>query len=101
MIHLKKRTNMKSTLMALMLAAFALPLHAAEGEGAPKKKPNPEKVFKKKDADKDGSLSKDEFVKNAKNADRAGKVFGRKDKDKDGKLSLAEFKAAPKKKKKP
>ena len=93
-------TNMKTTLMALMLAAFVLPLHAAGGDDAPKKR-NPEKVFKKKDADKDGSLSKEEFTKGAKDATRAGKVFGRKDKDKDGKLSLAEFKAAPKKKKKP
>ncbi|WP_193211935.1 hypothetical protein [Luteolibacter marinus] len=91
---------MKASLMALMLAAFVLPLHAAEGDGA-KKKPNPEKIFKKKDADKDGFLSKEEFTKGAKNAERAGKAFAKKDKDSDGKLSPAEFKAAPQKKKKP
>lgn len=94
---------MKSTLIALTLATLVLPLHAAEGDGAEKKrKVDPEKVFNRKDADGDDSLSKEEFVKGAKDAAKASTVFDKKDKNSDGKLSLEEFKAvAAKKKKKP
>jgi hypothetical protein len=90
---------MKPTLIVLALAALVMPLHAAEGDKAPKKKPNPQQVFKKKDTDKNGSLSKEEFVNRAPDPAKAGKAFARKDKDGNGKLSLEEFKAAPKKKK--
>jgi Ca2+-binding EF-hand superfamily protein len=90
---------MKTTLIAFALAALVLPLHAAKGDKAPKKKSNPQQVFKKKDSDGNGSLSKEEFVNRAKDPAKAGKAFARKDKDGNGKLSLDEFKAAPKKKK--
>lgn len=84
-----------SLVIALGLAATSL-AHAEKKPDAPKPgKPAPAKVFQKKDADGDGFLSKEEFVKGAKDADRAGKAFGRKDKDGDGKLSKEEFAAKP------
>jgi hypothetical protein len=89
---------MKSTLIALAFLALVLPLHAAKGDNAPKKKPNPQQVFNKKDADNNGSLSKEEFLNRAPDSAKAGKAFGRRDKDGNGKLSLEEFKAASKKK---
>jgi Ca2+-binding EF-hand superfamily protein len=55
-------------------------------------------MFKKKDADSNGQVSKDEFLKGAKDAAKAEKQFAGKDKDKSGGLSLEEFKAAGKKK---
>ena len=63
------------------------------------KGPDREKAFKKKDTDGDGFLTKEEFTKGAKDAEKAAKSFTNKDKDKDGKVSLAEFTAAPRAKK--
>jgi hypothetical protein len=92
---------MKKTITALFLAALVLPLAAQEPDKAKDKpaKPNPARAFKKLDADSDGFVSKDEFMKSpmaTKNQERAAKVFTNKDKDKDGKLSKEEFTAGPK-----
>lgn len=79
---------------ALILAlALTLPLQAGnKNAGGPDKpKHNLAKVFKKKDKDNDGFLTKDEFVGKAKNAGKAAKAFAKKDKDSDGKISRAEF----------
>ena len=67
-----------------------------------KAKPDPEATFKKKDANNDGKLSKEEFLKGAKEENKAKMetMFSAKDKDKDGNLTLEEFKAAGGKKKK-
>ncbi len=84
-----------TTLIAVLaLGSFATTLNAQE-----KKKMDPEAAFKKKDANGDGKLSKEEFTKGAKDAAMAEKAFAAKDKDKDGSLTLEEFKAAGGKKK--
>lgn len=89
-----------------ILALSAVTSFAADGD-APKKpegdkgkpKLSPEEMFAKKDADKDGKVSKAEYLKGAKDAAKAEASFTAKDKDKDGSLSKEEFTAAPKKKK--
>lgn len=58
--------------------------------------PDPEKMFKMRDADGDGSLTEDEFAAPAKDDQKKEamkKRFAKIDTDKDGKLSLDEFKA--------
>lgn len=80
---------------ASMTYAADAPKKPAEGD---KPKPNPEEVFKKKDANGDGKLSKEEFTKGAKDAAKMEERFTALDKDKDGSVSKEEFTAAPKKK---
>jgi Ca2+-binding EF-hand superfamily protein len=85
--------------------ALALPLHAEEAtapDAKAKKKPDMEAIFNKKDADKDGFVSKEEFVAKAKDPAKLEPAFAKKDKDADGKLSKEEFIGKPggKKKKK-
>lgn len=88
---------MKHIAIIAVTFALAIPLHAADGPAkAAPKKPNPDKVFAKKDKDGDGSLSKEEFTAGAKNAAAAETAFGRKDKNSDGKLSKEEFTAVAK-----
>ncbi len=102
-------TTIPSTLAAIALAALMVPAIAEEPkkdapagepakEAAGKHKPkhDPAKVFKKKDADSDGFLSKEEFTKGAKDAAKAETAFGKRDKDGDGKLSMEEFAPKPK-----
>ena len=86
-----KRTTIIALCMSLMLPAFAE--EAKEGE-APKtpRKPDMKQIFKKKDKDGDGFLSKEEFGgKKAKDPAKADAAFAKKDKDADGKLSEEEF----------
>jgi|GEM_PF-446851 len=91
-----KNHPMKYIAIITMGLALAMPLQAAE---APKK-PDPEKIFTKKDKDADGFLSKEEFTAGAKDATKAEAAFSKKDKDSDGKISKEEFVAAPDKGKK-
>jgi len=93
------------TSLLAILALSAVTSFAAEGD-APKKpddkgkpKLTPEELFAKKDADKDGKISKEEFLKGSKDAAKSEASFTKKDTDKDGFLSKEEFTAAPKKKK--
>lgn len=84
--------------------AFAVFTPAAVMADETKPKMDPEKVFKRRDANGDGSLSEDEFLaaaKEDKQKEMMKKRFGKIDTDGDGKLSLDEFKAGmvpPKKK---
>ena len=82
----------------LMLAGVALVMPACAAADGAAKKADPEKTFKRKDTNNDGSLSLDEFKaggkdkeKTAKNAD---KRFKKADANSDGKVTLEEFKAA-------
>lgn len=91
------------SLGALLLSASLT--FAADGDkpgkppgGGDRPRGNPEEMFKKADANGDGSLSKEEFLatpRGKENPERAEKMFGAKDKDKDGKLTKEEFAARP------
>lgn len=90
---------MKHIVLLAIGLSLALPLQAgkqhAGGKGNPK--PNHARVFKKKDKNHDGFLSKEEFVSKVKKSARAEKAFAKKDKDSDGKISRAEFTGKEKK----
>jgi hypothetical protein len=65
--------------------------------GPSQQKPNVEQIFKTKDTDHDGKLSKDEFVGKVKDPDRVKALearFKTADTDDDGYLTLDEFNAA-------
>ena len=67
----------------------------AKAEEKARKKPDPAKMFEKKDADGDGALTLDEFKKGMKDKQLEGaeKRFQRLDADGDGKVTLEEMKA--------
>jgi hypothetical protein len=91
------------TLTALFVgASLALaaegdkPKRPAEGGKGDAKKFNPEEIFKRLDANSDGSVSKDEYLAGPRakqDPAKAGENFTRLDKDKDGKLTKEEFTA--------
>ena len=93
------KTKFIATAFTVVLAIMSSnPCHAGD---APKKAPNTEKKFEKLDADKNGSLSLEEFKARAKDPAKAEKKFTKLDSDKNGSLSLSEFSARPPKKPKP
>lgn len=66
--------------------------HGKEG----KERPNPEVIFKKLDADGNGSVNLEEFKASARakeNPEKAEEIFKKIDKDGNGELSLEEFKS--------
>lgn len=71
---------------------------AAKPEGE-KPKPDLAAAFAKKDGNGDGKVSKEEFLKDQKDATKAEAQFTKKDKDKDGSLNKEEFTAGGGKKK--
>lgn len=78
----------------LLGLSLTFPLYAEEapsGGEKPKEKPDFAAIFKKKDKDGDGFLSKEEFTAHAKDAAKAGEAFTKLDKNSDNKLSEAEF----------
>lgn len=85
--------------------AFAVFSPAAVMAEETKPKMDPEKVFKRRDANGDGSISEDEFLaaaKEDKQKETMKKRFSKIDSNGDGKLSLEEFTAGmatPRKKK--
>lgn len=88
------RGGVPGVLAGGLVAALGL-VAASVASGADKPAPDPEKVFKRKDANGDGALSLEEFKTGLKekaleNADRR---FKRVDTDGNGALSLDEFKA--------
>jgi Ca2+-binding EF-hand superfamily protein len=88
----------------LALAAFALNATAADGDNKNRKvgKADPGAMLQKLDANKDGKISKDEFMKIADKAKDKGagdkaagfleKLFQKLDANNDGALSLEELK---------
>jgi len=90
------------TLALAWFVAFGVAL-GAEAQKKEKPKRTPEQVFKKLDANGDGTLCVAELMGKRKTAEaeqRAKARIARKDKNGDGKLSLKEFVAKPQKPKK-
>jgi Ca2+-binding EF-hand superfamily protein len=96
-----------SWLLVLVLVCFVgadVAWAKAKGKGhkggGKKGKQSIEQVFQEFDKDKDGKLSKSEFVelKQAEVKQRAEKIFATADTNHDGSLSLDELKAASQKK---
>ena len=90
-----------------LLAVLALSVLTVKAEDAPKtdapkteapkgEKPKltPEEIFKKKDVNGDGKLTKEEFIGKSKDAAKMGERFDAIDKDKTGSITLEQFKAA-------
>jgi len=92
-----KKTTSLATVVAITLMGSAL----CQAQDAPKKAPNPQQKFEKLDADKNGSVSSDEFKANAKDPAKAEKQFAKIDADKNGSVSLEEWSAKSAKPKKP
>ena len=92
-----KKTTTLATVVAVTLMGSAL----CQAQDAPKKAPNPQQKFEKLDADKNGSVSSDEFKANAKDPAKAEKQFSKIDADKNGSVSLEEWSAKSAKPKKP
>jgi Ca2+-binding EF-hand superfamily protein len=95
-----------SALAMAFVAAICLNLNAEEEKKKERKPVDRSKVFERLDKNKDGSISKEEFMARAKKDEqkaRLEKQFTRLDKDKNGSISKEEFVnvKAPKKKKKP
>lgn len=71
-------------------------INAQERDG--KRKPNPERIFKKLDADANGSISLEEFkakrLKGENKAEQIEKRFAKMDADENGEVDMAEFKIA-------
>ncbi len=100
---------MKYSILLSLGLALSLPLHAEETPAVPvaptapatpeapaKEKHDPAEMFKKRDKDGDGFVSKEEFTKSAKDAAKAEAAFAKKDANSDGKLSPEEFAAGGK-----
>lgn len=83
------------TTLFAVLALGALTVNAEDAKKGEGKKMDPEAAFKKKDADSNGKLTKEEFTKGAPadKADGMAKRFEAMDKNKDGSVDLEEFKA--------
>ncbi len=87
--------KMKYSILFAIGLSLLLPLQADAKQGKHKQKgtSTPEEIFKKRDKDGDGMLTKDEFLANKKNPTKAEKRFAKLDKNSDGKISLEELKA--------
>jgi hypothetical protein len=94
-------TTMKTYLPIIGAMAIATSLtfaqDAPKGPGGPRKgRPDPEKIFKKLDADGNGSVSLEEFKAGPRaqeHPEKADEIFKKIDKDDNGELSLEEFKS--------
>ncbi|MEI6175766.1 MAG: EF-hand domain-containing protein [Verrucomicrobiota bacterium] len=86
---------MKYSILFAIGLSLLLPLQADAKQGKHKQKgtATPEEIFKKRDKDGDGMITKDEFLAKKKNPTKAEKRFAKIDTNADGKVSLEEFKA--------
>ncbi len=84
-----------TTIAALVIGVMSI--QAADDAKGEKKKGDPEAAWKKIAGDKE-SVTKEEFIANAKDKEKAAAVFDKKDTNKDGKLTKEEFLAHGKKK---
>jgi len=79
----------------VLLVAFigvALCVAAAPEKGRPGGRPSPKQIFKRLDADGDGSLTEAEYVGRSRfGAETARKIFHASDSDGDGKVTEAEY----------
>lgn len=93
-----KITTLKLGTLALALFAFT------SIEAQEKKKPDPEKMFKRLDANEDGVITLEEFKsakrKNEVSDEKLEKNFARMDEDSNGEVTLEEMKASREKGKK-
>ena len=82
-------------LSTLVLTILALAATESVVLAAPGKAVDPQKIFTKKDANSDGSLTLEEFKTGMKDKqlENADKRFKKSDSNGDGKLSFDEFKA--------
>lgn len=87
-----KITTLKLVTLVLALCAFT------SMEAQEKKKPDPEKIFKRLDANEDGVITLEEFKsakrKNEVPDEKLEKNFKRMDADSDGKVTFEELKAS-------
>ncbi|MEP5339955.1 MAG: EF-hand domain-containing protein [Algibacter sp.] len=87
-----KTTPLKLTMLTLALFAYSFSITAQE-----KKKPDFDKMFKRFDANKDASISLEEFVsakrKKEVPAEKLEKNYARLDADSNGSVTLEELKA--------
>ncbi|WP_430466624.1 hypothetical protein [Winogradskyella ouciana] len=87
--------TLKVGLFVVAIGSMAF-CNAQEREG--KRKPNPEKIFKKLDSDANGSISLEEFkanrMKDESKVELLEKRFARMDADSSGDLDMVEFKKA-------
>ncbi len=86
----------KSLLLSTLILTASIALlgsDLARAEDAAKKPDHAAKKFEKRDSDKNGSLSLDEFKSGAKDPAKAEKAFKNKDANNDGGITLEEFSA--------
>lgn len=89
-----KMKRIITTIAALAISAMSI--QAADAAKGEKKKGDPEAMWKKVAGDKE-SVTKEEFTANAKDKTKAEAMFDKKDANKDGKLTKEEFMAHGKK----
>lgn len=88
----------KTLKISLCIVATCAMSFVSAQERERKKRPNPEKVFEKMDADANGSISLEEFkahrLKDESKAELLEKRFAKMDADDNGEVDMAEFKKA-------